>query len=60
MRFSSNVRGVGTCLGNVKGERFFRMPTRKVPHPERVVRSPRITFGEVLQKVTLDGSVSFR
>ena len=60
MRYSSSVRGVGTSWGNTKGDRFFRMPTRKVPHPEREVRSTCITFGEALQKVTLDGSVSFR
>jgi hypothetical protein len=61
MRYGNEVRGVGTVLGNVHGnERFFRMPTRKAPHPERVVRRPGITFEELLAKVTLNGSVSFR
>ena len=60
MQFGNSVRGIGTCLGNVKGDSLFRMPTRKFPHPERVVRSPRPTFEQLLSKVTVGTSVSFR
>ena len=60
MRYSSSVRGVGTTLGNVKGDCLFHMPTKRVSHPERVVRSPRPTLEQLISKVTVGTSVSFR
>ena len=50
-----NVIGVGTILGNTRGD-CFRMPIRRSPHPERVVRSPRIRFEELVLRVKLNGS----
>jgi hypothetical protein len=60
MHFGNSVRGVGTTLGNVKGDRLFHMPTRKASYPERVVRSPRPTLEQMISKVTVGTSVSFR
>jgi hypothetical protein len=51
--------GVGTTFANTRGD-GFRMPIRRSPHAERVVRSPRPTFEQLLSKVTVGTTVSFR
>jgi hypothetical protein len=60
MRYGNEVRGVGTNLGIVKGDHFFRMPTRRISHPERVVRPSRVRLEEVILRVQVGGTVSAR
>jgi len=51
----SNVFGIGTILGSHRGN-CFRMPARRHPHPERLVRSPRPTLEQLISKVTVGTS----
>ena len=59
MRYPKSVLGVGTSLATVRGP-LFRLPTRRVVHPERVVPPSRIRFSELVQRVQVGRSVEVR